>query len=112
MSPEVISSEISRLEDGDMTAMYIKEQNTCLLLYMRPACEDDNDNETKRLIVSTFPVQLDAETIANHSRSDIKVLIFSLFTNIFPMAVSLKRNICLLDGFPNAIAWCAALELN
>lgn len=79
-SPEVISNEISRLEPGQMTAMYIKAQNACLLLYMRPGGQD---NGKKRLIASTFPVQLDAEEIADYPRSDVTVLIFLVFTNIY-----------------------------
>lgn len=101
-SPEVISSEINRLEAGDMTAMYIKAQNTCLLFYMRPAAEDD---EQKRLIASTFAVQLDAATIDGSKRSDMKV--FFAFTNILPhFAISrmLKTICCVSDELSNAVA--------
>ncbi|XP_031629745.1 uncharacterized protein LOC116344981 [Contarinia nasturtii] len=72
MSPEVISRELSQMQFGDMKSMYIEGQNCCLFVYMPPPSIGERKFEKKKLIVSTFPVNLSAEKIAEYSSSDIK----------------------------------------
>ncbi|XP_031623226.1 uncharacterized protein LOC116340729 [Contarinia nasturtii] len=73
MTPEVISRELSQLQSGEMKSIYIESQNCCLLVYMLPPPVESPADGAKQLIVSTFPVSLSAEKIADFPSSDIKM---------------------------------------
>lgn len=71
-SAEIIQNELNRIEEGGYASMFVKKQNTCLLLHMLPADEWLQGNQ-KQLIISTFPVSLSPEKIYSSPSSDIKV---------------------------------------
>lgn len=50
-SSEIIHEEINALEPGNTFAMFVRQQNTAFMIYMPP---EQNDNENKNVIVSTW----------------------------------------------------------
>lgn len=70
MRPDVISREFSQQQPGEMKSIYIDGQNCCLFVYMPPISEHCH---VKQLMISTFPLSVNAEQISNYTSSDVKV---------------------------------------
>lgn len=62
----IVSATISGLKPGEMTGLYVNQQNVCLIVY-RTAADDSND-----YIVSTFPGCLSIDQI-HDCESDLQV---------------------------------------
>lgn len=63
-NPENISKQINHLQPGEMFAMFIRQQNTALLIHMPK--EQSDTNEIKTVNVVTFPGNLHLEEFYNH----------------------------------------------
>lgn len=65
-----IADELKKLEPGEMLGMYVRKQNSCLVVYHAPKMQpSQSPNE---YVVSTFPVKLDKKDIYGFE-SDIQV---------------------------------------
>ncbi|XP_031632913.1 uncharacterized protein LOC116346822 [Contarinia nasturtii] len=69
-TPNVISEEINDLEPGDTFAMYVRRQNCAIMIHV-PANELISIEETRNVIVATFPGNLYRREIYEHD-SDIE----------------------------------------
>lgn len=69
--PENISNKINELKPGGTFAMFVRRQNTAFMIHM-PNDGNNNLNEFKDVIVSTFPGNLHPKEI-NDQTSDVQV---------------------------------------
>lgn len=75
-SPDVVSKEINSLRPGDTFAIFVRRQNTTLMVYMLPN-EDINDKESQKVILATFPGNLHPCEIYK-AESDLEVFLFNI----------------------------------
>lgn len=73
-TPDVISKEINSLRPGDTFAMFVRRQNTTIMVYMLPNDEIDNE-ESQNVILATFPGNLHPNQIYK-AESDLEVFVF------------------------------------
>lgn len=74
MAPDIILREINELKCGEMTAMYVKNQNCCFMVHMPDVEDMQEDAEKKDVIVSSFPVSLGSSVISQHDSNGIQVI--------------------------------------
>lgn len=80
-SPEQITEEINRLLPGEAFAMFIRQQNTGLLMYMPQ--EQNNENETKKDInIVTFPGNLNLENMYKYPSDFMVIMNFLVKFNV------------------------------
>lgn len=79
-TPDNITEEINQLQRGDAFAMFVRQQNTGLLIYMPQ--EQSNDNGIEDLNIVTFPGNLNLGNVYNHP-SDFMVIMnfFKVYVN-------------------------------
>lgn len=92
----VVSREINRLDRGDIMTMHVKNQNSGFIVYM-PDTDTDDEN-TKSVIVASFPASLDEETIYEHENSDFQVSTVLLFLTNFHVSLRLQENDSTIAG--------------
>lgn len=68
-TPETVSNEISKLQPGETFAMFVRRQNTGLIIHMP---NEQVPNAEKTVTVVTFPGNLHPKEIYNHT-SDLEV---------------------------------------
>lgn len=68
-TPETISNEIDKLQPGETFAMFVRRQNTGIMIHMP---SEQVSNAEKTVTVVTFPGSLHPKEIYNHT-SDLEV---------------------------------------
>lgn len=80
-TPANISKEINNLRPGDTFGMFVRRQNTAILIYMRTDAERAQSNQTQDITVATYPGNLHPNKIYKYD-SDIQVNSLNLPTQL------------------------------
>lgn len=98
VNADAVAAELRNLQPGEMLALYVRRQNTCLTVYHTPTAASILTAEPKEYIVSTFPVLFDNKDVQD-CESDLHVSIFFLhnpssksYIRIFPLSLPIHNN--------------------
>lgn len=82
-----ISTELQQLRPGEMIGLYVRKQNSCLVVYapsVKPNSPSLKPNSPSRCIVSTFPVLLKKIEINNCDGDiQVKMILFLIFLDFY-----------------------------